>query len=83
MADAMQKCLQMAFQPTQLQVLDESYKHHGHAGANGSGFNSHFRIRIQAPSFIGKTRIEQHRLVYDALRIFIEQGVHALAIEIL
>jgi len=83
MAAAMQECLQVALHPTQLQVLDESYKHHGHAGANGSGFGSHFRIRIQAPGFIGKTRIEQHRLVYDALRIFIEQGVHALAIEIL
>jgi len=83
MARAMQECLQAAFQPEQLHVLDESYKHHGHAGANGSGFGSHFRIRIAAPCFVGKTRVAQHRLVYDALRIFIEQGVHALAIEII
>jgi len=83
MAAAMQECLQLAFAPTQLQVLDESYKHQGHAGANGSGFGSHFHIRIAAPGLSGKTRVAQHRLVYDALHIFIEQGAHALAIEII
>jgi len=83
MAAAMQECLQLALAPTQLQVLDESYKHQGHAGANGSGFGSHFRVRIAAPCLSGQTRVAQHRLVYDALHVFIEQGVHALAIEIM
>lgn len=69
--------------PTTLEVIDESYQHAGHAGANGTGFGTHFRVRIASPLFTGKRRVAQHRLVYDALREFIDQGVHALAIEVL
>ena len=69
--------------PTQLEVLDESGDHAGHAGANGTGFGTHFRVRINAPAMAGKSRVAQHRLVYDALQEFIDQGVHALAIEVL
>ena len=69
--------------PTQLEVLDESAAHAGHAGANAQGFGSHFRIRIASPAFAGKNRVARHRLVYDALQNFIDQGLHALAIEIL
>jgi len=69
--------------PTRLEVLDESAAHAGHVGANGTGFGTHFRVRIAAPAFAGKPRVAQHRLVYDALRDFIDQGVHALAIETL
>ena len=66
----------------QLQVLDESYQHAGHAGANGTGFGTHFRVIVDAPQFDGKTRVQCHRVVYDALRDFIDQGLHALAIEV-
>lgn len=69
--------------PTQLQVIDESAAHAGHAGANGSGFGTHFRVRIATAQFAGKTRVQRHRLVYDALQNHIAQGLHALAIEIL
>lgn len=69
--------------PTQLTVLDESAAHAGHAGANGTGFGTHFRVRIASPRFDGQTRVARHRLVYDALQDYIEQGVHALAIETL
>ena len=69
--------------PTALEVLDESYQHAGHAGANGTGFGTHFRVRIASPMLTGKPRVAQHRLVYDALREFLDQGVHALAIEVL
>ncbi|XUT93124.1 BolA family protein [Ottowia caeni] len=75
--------LQATLQPTQLEVLDESWQHAGHAGANGSGFGTHFRVRIASPAFEGKTRVARHRLVYDALQKFIDEGVHALAIETL
>jgi len=68
--------------PRQLQVLDESYQHAGHAGVNGTGFGTHFRVIVNAPQFDGKTRVQCHRLVYDALRDFIDQGLHALAIEV-
>ena len=68
--------------PTRLEVLDESAAHAGHAGANAQGFGSHFRIRIASPAFAGKSRVARHRLVYDAMQNFIDQGLHALAIEI-
>ncbi|MGV8804236.1 MAG: BolA family protein [Polaromonas sp.] len=69
--------------PTRLEVLDESAAHAGHAGANAQGFGSHFRVRIASPAFAGKSRLSCHRLVYDAMQNFIDQGLHALAIEIL
>ena len=67
--------------PTSLEVLDESHQHNGHAGANGTGFGTHFRVRIASHLFTGVIRVARHRLVYDALQDFIDQGLHALAIE--
>jgi BolA protein len=82
LADRMAEHLRQQLQPTALEVLDESWQHEGHAGANGTGFGTHFRVRIASPLFEGQSRVARHRLVYDALRNFIEQdGVHALAIE--
>ena len=69
--------------PTELEVIDESEQHAGHAGANASGVGTHFRVRIASPLFSGKARVMRHRLVYDALQDFLDQGLHALAIEIL
>jgi BolA protein len=68
-------------QPSRLEVLDESYQHAGHAGANDSGVGTHFRVRIASHLFTGVSRVARHRLVYDALQDFIDQGLHALAIE--
>ena len=82
-ASAIEQTLQIALHPTQLDVLDESAAHAGHAGANAEGHGTHFRVRIASPAFAGKTRVAKHRLVYDALQIFIDQGLHALAIEII
>ncbi|MCF8210590.1 MAG: BolA family transcriptional regulator [Rhodoferax sp.] len=73
--------LQERLDPLQLEVLDESHQHHGHAGANGTGFGTHFRVRIASHRFTGISRVARHRLVYDALQDFIAQGLHALAIE--
>lgn len=74
--------LQARLAPTHLEVLDESAAHAGHAGANAQGFGSHFRVRIASPAFEGQSRVACHRLVYDAMQNFIDQGLHALAIEI-
>jgi BolA protein len=99
MAARMQAVLKQRLQATALEVLDESAAHLGHAGSNGTGHGTHFRVRIASPLFAGRTRVAQHRLVYDALHDFFDpynkQGaaagtngehrgsVHALAIEIL
>ena len=68
--------------PTFLDVQDTSAAHAGHAGANAHGYGSHFRVRISSPFFTGLSRVQQHRLVYDALQDFLDGGVHALAIEL-
>jgi len=81
-AEQMKQRLLERLQPTRLEVLDESSLHAGHAGANAEGFGSHFRVRIASGSFQGLSRVKRHRLVYDALQDFIDQGVHALAIEV-
>ena len=83
LAQQMHQPLAQRLAPTLLEVLDESAAHAGHAGANGLGYGTHFRVRIAAPAFTGKSRVAQHRLVYDALRNFTDAGLHALAIEIL
>lgn len=62
-----------------LQVINESEQHHGHAGYTDG--NTHFRVKIVSPHMAGLARVARHRLVYDALRDVIPQGVHALAIE--
>lgn len=71
--------------PSHVEVLDESAAHLGHAGQDGTGAGTHFRVRIASPLFAGKAKVACHRLVYDALRDYIERerGVHALAIETL
>jgi BolA family transcriptional regulator, general stress-responsive regulator len=82
-AEAMRQRLVELLAPTVLEVLDESYIHAGHAGADGTGFGTHFRVRIASPMFAGHSRVARHRLVYDALQDFVDRGVHALAIETL
>ena len=84
-ADNITRTLQTTFTPTHLEVIDESYQHAGHVGANDTGFGTHFRVKIDTLAFTvdGRkiSRVMQHRLVYDALRPYIDQGLHALAIE--
>ena len=82
-AEQKHRQLAQTLSTTALEVIDESAAHAGHAGSNGTDFGTHFRVRIASPFFTGKSRVAQHRLVYDALQEFIDQGVHALAIEIL
>ena len=77
----LERRLREALQPTTLEVIDESFQHNGHAGSNGTGFGTHFRVRITSSLFSGKSPVTRHRLVYDALQDFIDQGLHALAIE--
>lgn len=82
-ADDMAQTLREKLQPRLLEVIDESASHAGHMGATAEGVGSHFRVRIASPAFEGKSRVARHRLVYDALQVFIDQGVHAIAIDVL
>ncbi|ROZ68558.1 BolA family transcriptional regulator [Ramlibacter sp. WS9] len=82
-AEALRQRLAELLSPTTLEVLDESSAHAGHAGADGTGSGTHFRVRIASPLFDGRSRVARHRLVYDALQDFVARGLHALAIETL
>lgn len=79
-ADRIRSKLTEAFRPDALEVVDESHLHKGHQGHRPGG-NTHFRVRITAPAFAGKTRVETHRMINEALADELAGGVHALAIE--
>ncbi len=72
--------LVQAFQPTRLEILNESHLHAGHHGSPGTG-ESHFRVLLVSPVFTGKSRLERHRLVNHALAAELQGKVHALAIK--
>ena len=78
-ADRMTAKLRSAFVPSQLNVIDESNQHHGHAGWRESG-ETHFKVEITAAAFAGKNRIERQRLVYGILAEDLAGPVHALAL---
>ena len=69
-----------AFQPTRLDVLNESDLHAGHRGSPGTG-ESHFRVLLVSPVFTGKSRLKRHRLVNETLAAELKGKVHALAIK--
>ncbi len=81
-AQSVREKLSKQLQPTFLEVLDESAQHAGHSGSNGTDEGTHFRVRIASSQFTGIARVAKHRLVYDTLQEFIDQGLHALAIEV-
>ena len=79
-AQEMERLLREAFSPTQLEIVNDSAKHRGHSGDDGSG-ESHFTILIEAPAFAEKSRLERQRMVNAALGDIPGDRVHALAIK--
>jgi BolA protein len=74
----LERALAEALAPTLLELEDDSAAHAGHAGARSG---AHFNLLIVSPRFNGLSRVARHRLVYDALRPWMADGVHALAID--
>ena len=71
--------LEAALSPETLQIDDESHQHVGHEGArDGRG---HFRVLVVSNQFSGKTPIQRHRLIYQAMGELMTTDIHALAIE--
>lgn len=77
-AEQIESALQAALQPAALAVTDDSHLHAGHEGAKSG---KHFTVTIRGVCFAGLSHVQRHRLVYDALRDLIPQGIHALAIK--
>lgn len=72
--------LRAAFTPLELEVVDESHLHQGHAGWREGG-ETHFRVRIVSDAFAGQSRLDRHRSINGALADELAGGVHALAIQ--
>ena len=66
--------------PARLELLDESAKHTGHAGAAPGG-NTHWRLTIVSRAFAGKNKVSRHRMVYQALGDLMQHPIHAMSIE--
>jgi BolA family transcriptional regulator, general stress-responsive regulator len=79
-AQEMEGLLVAAFAPSKLAVINDSAKHHGHSGDDGSG-ESHFTIEIESAAFVGQNRVNRQRMINKALGDIPGQRVHALAIK--
>jgi BolA protein len=73
------KKLTEAFAPVALEVVNDSHRHAGHAGSPGTG-ESHFTIKVVSAAFAGKSRLERHRMVNQALAAELAGKIHALAV---
>ena len=80
--DLIQDKLTAAFQPTRLEIVDDSSRHAGHAGAREGG-ESHFNVTIEAQAFAGAARVARQRMVYQALAEELAGPVHALSVKAL
>ena len=69
--------LERTLAPLSIEVIDDSARHAGHAGAREGG---HYRVTLVATAFVGRPQLERHRMVYSAVDPLMGQGIHALSI---
>jgi BolA family transcriptional regulator, general stress-responsive regulator len=65
-------------EPESIELIDDSARHAGHAGARAGG--GHYELTVVSPRFEGKSRLERHRMVYAALGPLMQREIHALAL---
>ncbi|THD61084.1 BolA family transcriptional regulator [Phenylobacterium sp.] len=80
--DAIQEKLTDTFAPTRLEVVDDSARHAGHAGASPGG-ESHFNVTIESAAFAGEPKVARQRMVYRALAEELAGPLHALSVKAL
>jgi BolA protein len=68
-----------AFQPTQIEIIDDSHKHAGHEGARSGG--GHYTLHIVSAQFAGKSTLVRHRMIYSTLGEMMKHDIHALNIK--
>lgn len=69
--------------PRRVEIVDDSARHHGHAGAHADGGGeTHFNVMVESDAFTGKSRLERQRLVYALLADELRERVHALALKL-
>ena len=79
--DTIRQRLDEAFNPESLELVDESAKHAGHTGNKAGG--GHYLVTIVSDEFAGKSTIQRHRMVYEALGDMMKSEIHALSIKAL
>jgi BolA protein len=79
-APEIERRLRAALQPERLVVTNDSARHRGHAGDDGSG-ESHFSVEVVSERFAGMSRVERQRAVNSALADLMRDRIHALAIK--
>ena len=77
--DMIREKLTAAFEPVQLDIIDESHKHAGHAGARSGG--GHFVVTIISTAFEDENMLARHRMIYDALGDMMTSEIHALSLK--
>ena len=80
LATEIRRLLEAEFAPLALDIINDSARHSGHMGDDGSG-ESHFTVEIESAAFVGMSRLERQRMVIRALGDIPGQRVHALAIK--
>ncbi len=80
-AERIRDKLTEAFAPKALEILDESHRHAGHAGAQAGG-ETHFTVTMISDSFAGQSRVQRQRAVYTVLADELKERVHALALNL-
>jgi stress-induced morphogen len=78
-ADRIAEALRAAFVPASVEVVDDSHRHAGHAGARPGG-ETHYSVRVVSSAFEGMSRVARSRAVHDALAGEFSGGLHALAL---
>ena len=66
-------------EPLRIEIVDESARHAGHAGAKSGG--GHYLLTIVSPKFAGKSALERHRLIYTVLQEMMHKNIHALSVK--
>lgn len=80
-SNTIKRLLTEAFKPQTLEIIDHSAAHAGHAGARNGG--GHYHVTIVADAFTGKSLVQRHQLIYQALGEMMKQEIHALGINAL
>ncbi len=80
-AEIMKKKLEAAFAPAELEIIDDSHRHAGHAGARPEG-ESHFTIHMTSARFQGLSRVARHQAVHKVLATELAGPVHALSLKL-
>jgi len=79
-AQEIEQCL-AALEPESIELIDDSASHAGHAGARSGG--GHYELTVVCARFAGRSRVERHRMVYEALATLMQRQIHALSLRTL